>query len=253
MNEKSLLKHKLISINISLGNFEAFIKKIVDLGQKKQSTYVCVANVHMCIETYRNSAFADIVNHADITTPDGMPLVKALKWLYGVVQEKVSGPDLMPKVLKAAEQEGLKVYFYGSTQPILEKLDAFCMDHYPNLSLAGVYSPPFRVLTDAENQEDIKRINDSDANIVFVALGCPKQERWMASMKDKINAVMIGVGGAFPMLVGVEKRAPLWMQHNGLEWFYRLIQDPRRLFKRYLVTNTAFLYLVFKEKLKFIR
>ncbi|MDP1817333.1 MAG: WecB/TagA/CpsF family glycosyltransferase [Leadbetterella sp.] len=253
MNEKSLLKHKLISINISLGNFETFIKKIVDLGQKKQSTYVCVANVHMCIETYRNSAFADIVNHAVITTPDGMPLVKALKWLYGVVQEKVSGPDLMPRVLKAAEQEGLKVYFYGSTQPILEKLDAFCMDHFPNLSLAGVYSPPFRVLTDAETLEDIKRINDSDANIVFVALGCPKQERWMASMKGKINAVMIGVGGAFPMLVGVEKRAPLWMQHNGLEWFYRLIQDPQRLFKRYLVTNTSFLYLVFKEKLKFVR
>lgn len=253
MNEKSLLKHKLISINISLGKFETFIKKIVDLGQKKQSAYVCVANVHMCIETYRNSGFADIVNHSDITTPDGMPLVKALKWLYGIAQDKVSGPDLMPKVLKVAEQKGLKVYFYGSTLPILEKLDTFCMDHYPNLSLVGVYSPPFRVLTEAETLEDIKRINDSGANIVFVALGCPKQERWMATMKGKINAVMIGVGGAFPMLVGVEKRAPLWMQNNGLEWFYRLIQDPQRLFKRYLVTNTAFLYLIFKEKLKFVR
>lgn len=253
MKKISLLKHKLITINISLGNFETFIKKIIELGQKKQSSYVCVANVHMCIETYRSSEFANIVNQSDITTPDGMPLIKALKWLYGVVQEKVSGPDLMPKVLEAAEQQGLKVYFYGSTLPILEKLDAFCMGHYPNLSLAGVYSPPFRVLTDDETKEDIKRINESGANIVFVALGCPKQERWMASMKGKINAVMIGVGGAFPMLVGVEKRAPLWMQQNGLEWFYRLIQDPQRLFKRYLVTNTAFLYLIFKEKLKSIR
>lgn len=253
MKKISLLKHKLITINISLGNFETFIKKIIELGQKKQSSYVCVANVHMCIETYRSSEFANIVNQSDITTPDGMPLIKALKWLYGVVQEKVSGPDLMPKVLEAAEQQGLKVYFYGSTLPILEKLDAFCMGHYPNLSLAGVYSPPFRVLTDDETKEDIKRINESGANIVFVALGCPKQERWMASMKGKINAVMIGVGGAFPMLVGEEKRAPLWMQQNGLEWFYRLIQDPQRLFKRYLVTNTAFLYLIFKEKLKSIR
>ena len=250
---KSLFKQKLLSMNISLGNGETFVKKIIELGKMKNSSYVCVANVHMCIETYRNSEFAAIVNHSDITTPDSMPLIKALKWIHGVDQEKVSGPDLMPKVLAAAEKEGQRVYFYGSTPSILEKLDTYCMDHYPNLSIAGVYSPPFRKLSDAELQEDADRINESGANIVFVALGCPKQERWMASMKGKINAAMIGVGGAFPILVGVEKRAPLWMQNNSLEWFYRLIQNPQRLFKRYLVTNTSFLYLIFREKLKYVR
>ena len=113
-----------------------------------------------------------------------------------------------------------------------------------------MHSPPFRVLTEAETETEIQQINASGANMILVALGCPKQERWMANMKGKINAVMVGVGGAFPMLVGIQKRAPLWMQKNSLEWFYRLVQEPRRLFKRYFITNSLFIVLIIKGKIQ---
>lgn len=247
-----MIHQQLIKLNLSLGSFQDFVNNIVALGQRKASSYVCVANVHSCIETYQDATFAQVVNQADIVTPDGMPLVKALAWLYGIKQDKVSGPDLMPVLLQASEKQGLKVYFYGSTDEVLDKLKDFCQVNYPKLSIAGMYSPPFRVLTEAETQTEIQQINESGANIVLVALGCPKQERWMANMKGKINAVMVGVGGAFPMLVGVQKRAPLWMQRNSLEWFYRLAQEPRRLFKRYFITNNLFIFLVFKEKMKLL-
>jgi N-acetylglucosaminyldiphosphoundecaprenol N-acetyl-beta-D-mannosaminyltransferase len=176
-------------------------------------------------------------------------LVFGLKWLYGIEQDKVSGPDLMPSLLAEAEKQQLRVFFYGATQTVLNQLIEYCQQKYPDLKIAGAISPPFRVLNKAEEIADINAINRSKANLVFVALGCPKQEIWMSRMKGEIQAVMLGVGGAFPMLVGVEKRAPKWMQENGLEWFFRLAQDPKRLFKRYLVTNSWFIYLLMKEKL----
>lgn len=242
--------HQLIKLNLSTGSFQDFVNNIVALGQRRASSYVCVANVHMCVETYQDATFAQVVNQADIVTPDGVPLIKGLQLLYGIHQERVAGPDLMPALLAELEKQGLKVYFYGSTNDVLEKLKDFCWANYPKLLIAGMHSPPFRVLTEAETQIKIQDINDSGANIVLVALGCPKQERWMATMKGKINAVMVGVGGAFPMLVGVQKRAPLWMQRNSLEWFYRLAQEPRRLFKRYFITNSLFILLIIKEKAK---
>lgn len=247
-----MFSQKLITINLSLGNFKDFVKNIIDLGRIRQSSYVCVANVHMCVETYQDSTFAQTVNLADIVTPDGVPLIKALKLLHDINQERVAGPDLMPALLKEAESQGLNVYFYGSTDDVLGKLKGFCQENYPKLSIAGMHSPPFRTLTENEKQIEIQNINDAKANIVLVALGCPKQERWMADMKGKINAVMVGVGGAFPMLVGVQKRAPLWMQKNSLEWFYRLAQEPRRLFKRYFITNSLFILLIIREKVKLL-
>lgn len=238
----------IIKLNLSLGSFQDFVKNIIALGKQKQSSYVCVANVHMCIETYKNDSFANIVNGADLVTPDGKPLVFGLKWLYGIEQDKVSGPDLMPSLLAEAEKQQLRVFFYGATQTVLNQLTEYCQQKYPDLKIAGAISPPFRALNKAEEIANINAINRSKANLVFVALGCPKQEIWMSRMKGEIQAVMLGVGGAFPMLVGVEKRAPKWMQENGLEWFFRLAQDPKRLFKRYLVTNSWFIYLLMKEK-----
>lgn len=245
-----MTKQQLISFNLSLGSYASFVDKILALGAIRQSSYVCVANVHMCIEAYQDSVFCRLVNDADLVTPDGKPLVASLKWLYGIKQDKVSGPDLMPSLLVAAEKEGQRVFLYGATPNVLEAVVAYCTQKYPNLIVAGAISPPFRVLSETEQAQDIQTINDSGANLVFVALGCPKQEKWMASMKGKIHAVMLGVGGAFPMLVGAEKRAPKWMQENGLEWFYRLCQDPKRLFKRYLITNSLFSILLIREKFK---
>lgn len=247
-----MTKQQLISFNLSLGSYPSFVSRILALGAVRQSSYVCVANVHMCIESYQNPAFCQLVNEADLVTPDGKPLVAGLKWLYRIEQDKVSGPDLMPSLLAAAETQGQRVFLYGATPNVLEAVVTYCSQKYPSLVVAGAISPPFRVLSETEQAQDIQTINDSGANLVFVALGCPKQEKWMASMKGKIHAVMLGVGGAFPMLVGAEKRAPKWMQENSLEWFYRLIQDPKRLFKRYFVTNSMFIYLVLKEKIKIL-
>ncbi|RYU93730.1 WecB/TagA/CpsF family glycosyltransferase [Emticicia agri] len=241
---------KLISINISLGKYQEFIANIIDLGKIHKSSYVCVTNVHVCIEAFKSKDFANAINNADIVTPDGMPLVKGLKLLYGINQDKVSGPDLMPSLLEEMEKQNLKAFFYGSTNEVLSDLTYFCKKKYTNLNIVGTISPPFRTMSDTELEEDVRKINESKANIVFVALGCPKQERWIASMKGRVNAVMIGVGGAFPMLAGKEKRAPTWMQKNMLEWVYRLVQDPKRLFKRYLITNSYFIVLLAKEKLK---
>ncbi len=238
---------KVISLNITRGLYVSFIERVMELGTKRISSYVCVANVHMCIEAYQDQQFVQIVNHANVVTPDGMPLVKALKLLYGIRQDRVAGMDLLPDLLKESEEKQVKVFFYGGTQTMLDKTEEYCRQYYPQLNIAGMISPPFRSLTQEEDQEYINIINECSAGFVFVALGCPKQEKWMASMKGRINACMIGIGGALPVMIGMQKRAPGWMQRASLEWLFRLAQEPKRLFKRYAVTNTIFLYLLFKQ------
>jgi N-acetylglucosaminyldiphosphoundecaprenol N-acetyl-beta-D-mannosaminyltransferase len=244
-------KHSLISIDLSLGHYTDFIDEIIRLANKDEcSEYVCVANVHMLVETYKNREFAKTVNNSIITTPDGVPLTWGLKWLYGIKQERVSGMDLLPDLLRAASQQRIPVFFYGGTQKILEKTREHIAKFYSGIPYTGIYSPPFRTLMPEEEQGIIHTINASGAKIVFVSLGCPKQECWMASMKDRIKGVMVGIGAALPVLAGIQKRAPRWMQTSGLEWLFRLFQEPGRLFKRYLVTNSIYIYVLLKAKMK---
>jgi len=245
-----LSKEKILSLNISKGSHSEFVDTILDLGRKKKPSYVCIANAHMLVEAHLSESFQKIVNNADIVTPDGMPLAKAFGMLHGIEQDRVDGMSLLPTLLEKATEQNQSVYFYGSSSKIIELTSNFIKENYPNLNVVGMYSPPFRWLTEGEEEKILGNIANSGANMVFVALGCPKQERWMSEMKHRIPAVMIGVGGALPVLVGLQKRAPVWMQKNSLEWLYRLMQEPRRLFKRYLVTNSIFLYLLFKEKAK---
>ncbi|MAZ25761.1 MAG: glycosyltransferase [Cytophagaceae bacterium] len=240
-------KKRLININISTGKYSSFIKELLEMAASGDSMYVCVANVHMLIEAQRDKAFEAIINNAYMVTPDGMPLSWSLDMIYGVKQDRVAGMDLLPDLLQASAETNLPVFFYGGSQNMLDKTEIFCKTTFPDLKIAGMYSPPFRPLTAEEEEENIYRINKSGARFVFVILGCPKQEKWMASMYGKINACMIGVGGALPVMIGIQKRAPNWMQEGSLEWFYRFMQEPKRLFKRYALTNTLFIYLVFKE------
>ena len=221
----------------------------------RQSNYACVANVHMLVEAYRNPSFAEVVKNAKSVAPDGMPLVWALRLLYGIKQERVAGMDLMPDLLHKLETTKLSAFFYGGTEELLYRTKGFIQKKYPCLNVAGMYSPPFRPLVKEEENGIAAMINNSGAHVVFVALGCPKQEKWMASMRGKIKAVMIGIGGALPVMVGMQSRAPKWMQKYGLEWLFRLMQEPKRLFKRYAVTNSVFLYLLMKEYMaqKFFR
>jgi N-acetylglucosaminyldiphosphoundecaprenol N-acetyl-beta-D-mannosaminyltransferase len=240
---------KIITLNISTGVYKDFITNIIQLAKARTSSYVCVANVHMLVEAHKDEDFANIVNSADIITPDGMPIAKAFIPLYKTNQNRVAGMTLLPDLLRQAEQDGLGVFFYGGTDEMLNVTKEYCAQHYPNLIISGAYSPPFRPLTPQENLEVVQMINGGGSQLVFVALGCPKQEKWMAAMKGKVNACMVGIGGALPVMVGLQKRAPRWMQKASLEWLYRLGQEPGRLFKRYAVTNSIFMYLLLKTML----
>ncbi|NNV54912.1 WecB/TagA/CpsF family glycosyltransferase [Limnovirga soli] len=245
-----MMKKQLISLQISIASFKQVIDEIIILATKKQSAYVCIANVHMLVEAHNDAAFADIVNSADMVTPDGMPLAKSIKWLYGIKQDRVAGMDVLPAVIEEAISKNLPVFFYGGSSQMLERTKAYIDTIYPQLQVGGMISPPFRPLTTEETEQDIAAINQSGAQIVFVVLGCPKQEKWMHSMRGRIHAVMLGIGGALPVMVGMQKRAPVWVQKSSLEWLYRLCQEPRRLFKRYATTNTVFMWLLGKALLQ---
>jgi N-acetylglucosaminyldiphosphoundecaprenol N-acetyl-beta-D-mannosaminyltransferase len=240
-------KTTLMGFPLSLGSYAEFVDGICDLAGRKTSAYVCVANVHMFVEASMDQKFSEIIEQASIVTPDGKPLTWALYATRGLRQERAAGMDLLPELLNAAADRGLRVYFYGSTPEVLARTREFMERHHPTTAIAGMYSPPFRPLTADEEADVAETINHSGAHLVFVVLGCPKQELWMASMKGRVQATMIGVGGALPVLIGDQRRAPRWMQRAGLEWFYRLTQDPRRLFKRYFVTNTLFVCWTVRE------
>ena len=242
-------KRKIISIYISEISYKDSLNRIIELARQKKSSYVCIANVHMLVEANKDKEFANVVNNADLVTADGMPIVKSMKSLYGIKQDRIAGMDLLPDIMKASEKNQLSVFFYGSTTEVLNLIKNKIGTDFPHLITAGFYSPPFRDITEKEENDIINLIGKSKANIVFVGLGCPKQEKWMAKMKGKINSAMIGVGGAFQVYSELQKRAPKWMQKNGLEWLFRFFQDPKRLWKRYLTTNTSFIYLFLKHKL----
>ncbi|MBB1286135.1 WecB/TagA/CpsF family glycosyltransferase [Flavisolibacter sp. BT320] len=240
-------KTQLLNFPLSLGSYSSFIEDIIASARLKQSRYTCVANVHMLIEAYRNPSFAELIQKADRVAPDGMPLVWGLRLVYGIKQERVAGMDLLPDLLQRLEDEEISPFIYGGSPEMLQRTKDYFIQKFPSLKLAGLYSPPFRSLTPEEECAVVNMINESGAGVVFVVLGCPKQEKWMAAMRGRVTATMIGIGGALPVLIGIQRRAPKWMQRLGLEWFYRLMQEPKRLFKRYALTNSAFIYLLMRE------
>jgi len=242
-----LQKKRVVSLDVHCGAYAEFVAEVIRLAKAQESSYMCLANVHMCGEAWKDKEFGDIVSNADIVAPDGKPLAIALKLLYGVNQPRVAGMDLLTGLLSEAEQKGIGIYFYGSTKDVLSRVCTSIKREYPDLNISGYHSPPFRSLTDEEKRQDIDRINKSGAKMVLVALGCPLQERWMAANKGEVRAVMVGLGWAFSVYAGLQKRAPVWMQQWALEWLYRLSQEPRRLFMRYLVTNSLFVFLFVRQ------
>lgn len=220
--------------------WEQTIRQIAAWAAARESRYVCICNVHSVVTTTRDVEFKIAVNNADMATPDGAPIAWALRRLGHAGQERINGPDLMLKYLAEAERRDQVVFFYGSTERTLSRLRLALARRFPLLRVGGAYAPPFRPLTCEEDDAVVDMINDSGAHVVFVGLGCPKQEKWMAEHRGRVRAVMIGVGAAFDYHSGVVRRAPLWWQKHGLEWLYRLGSEPRRLFKRYMVTNALF-------------
>lgn len=242
----------IFGLQINLIGYERAMEQVKGLGWEHQPSYACFANVHMLAEARKDPMFAKQVNSATLVLADGVPLTRACSLLYGKQQSRIAGMDFMPSLLASmnADSRPFRVFFYGSTLDVLESLVKQVQRRYKNVKIAGVLSPPFRPLTEAEINTDIEIINQSGAHVVFVGLGCPKQEKWMAAHHQKINAVLLGVGGVFPVAAGFQKRAPSFMQKAGLEWFYRFLQEPRRLFKRYLVTNSLFIGLLVKALAK---
>ena len=237
----------ILKTDIAVAN----MPKVVDylcrnIGDIK-GKYICVSNVHTTVMAFRDEAYRCVQNGALLALPDGKPLsmVSRRRGFRGA--KRVPGPDLMAEMFKISAEKGFKHYFYGSTEETLAKLKENLEKEYPGIDIAGMYSPPFRPLTDEEDAECIKRINESGADFIWVGLGAPKQEKWMAAHENKVNGLMLGVGAGFDFHAGTVKRAPKWIQELCLEWLYRLFQDPKRLFKRYLSTNLTFIIECAKE------
>jgi len=222
-------------------SFDGALNRVMSWGHARESRFVALANVHVVVTASRDPGFAAAVASADMTLPDGAPIAWMLRKLGVVGQSRVCGPDLTWALLARCEMESLPVYFFGSSPETLAKLSEQIEAVFPGLQVRGYDAPPFRPLTAQEDADAIDRINTSGAGLVFVGLGCPKQEYWMQANSATINAVMLGVGAAFDFHAGTVARAPMWMRNCGLEWLHRMASEPRRLAKRYLVTNSLFL------------
>ncbi len=250
-NETTLIEKKVeghvLGVRIDAITWPVAIRRILTWALVRESRYVAICNVHVTVTAAGNPEFHKVIEGADMVTPDGAPVAWMLRRLGFTDQSRISGPDLMWQLLERCAEERVPVYFYGSTDAVLERLRMKMLADFPGLLLGGTESPPFRPLTCKEDESAIERINNSGAGIVFVGLGCPKQEQWMGTHRGKVKAVMIGVGAAFDFHAGTAKRAPEWMQNNSLEWLHRLANEPRRLWKRYLVSNTIFIWNAFLQ------
>jgi N-acetylglucosaminyldiphosphoundecaprenol N-acetyl-beta-D-mannosaminyltransferase len=225
-------------------------REILRWARNGESRYVCVATVNNVIEAYDDPDYGAIMEAADLVTPDGMPLVWGLRLLGVATATRVYGPDLTPVVCQLAADHGVPVGLYGGSQDVLEALTARLEQRFPGLKLAYRASPPFRPPTAGEERRTLEDLERSGARILFVGLGTPKQERWMAAHRREVNAVMLGVGAAFDFLAGRKRQAPRLLQRLGLEWLYRLVHEPRRLWRRYLYRNPRFVVLFTAQLLR---
>lgn len=243
-----LLYTEILKTNINVLSMEQTVEYLDSHLEELRGEYVCVSNVHTTVMAYRDEEYRKVQNGSALNLPDGKPLSITQRKHGYEKAGRVPGPDLMLLIFALSEERGYRHFFYGSTQETLDKLVVNLKQKYPKLQIADSYSPPFRPLTEEEDREIIDRINNAKSDFIWVGLGAPKQEKWMAAHKHKVSGVMLGVGAGFDFHAGTVKRAPKWIQELCGEWFWRMLQDPKRLLPRYLDTNTAFLYYLWKER-----
>jgi N-acetylglucosaminyldiphosphoundecaprenol N-acetyl-beta-D-mannosaminyltransferase len=240
----------IFGVGVSAINMPMALDTIEEWIARREPHYVCVTGVHGVMESQRDEALRRIHNAAGLVTPDGMPLVWRNHQMGFRHVERVYGPDLMLAVCEHAAQRGYRHFFYGGAPGVAEKLAVRLQARFPGLRVAGLYAPPFRPLTAEEDNQVTQRINAAQPDIVWVGISTPKQEHWMAEHVGRLSApVLVGVGAAFDFHAGLKKQAPRWMQQNGLEWFFRLLTEPRRLWRRYLINNSWFLWLTLCQAL----
>lgn len=238
---------KILRTNISVTDMQGTIAYLTENLEALRGKYICVSNVHTTVLSFRDEEYRKVQNSASMALPDGKPLSIVSRRRGFTDAQRVPGPDLMPKIFEISGEKGYRHYFYGGKRETLKKLKDALKKKYPDLIIAGMYSPPFRPLSEEEDVAVIKKINDAKPDFIWIALGAPKQEKWMYDHRDKVTGVMLGVGAAFDFIAGTVKRAPGWMQEMCLEWLYRILQDPVRLIPRYLGTNLSFLWNVGRE------
>lgn len=238
---------EILKTNINVINMQETVKYLDEYLEELRGKYICVSNVHTTVTAYRDEAYRTVQNGCALNLPDGKPLSIVQKRRGFSGAGRVPGPDLMPEIFALSERRGYTHYFYGGKQATLDALEGKLREQFPKLSIVGMYSPPFRPLTEEEDLEAVKRINEAHPDFIWVGLGAPKQERWMAEHEGRVCGVMLGVGAGFDFHAGTVKRAPKWMQESCMEWLYRMFQDPKRLVSRYLDTNFSFLWYLRKE------
>jgi len=245
-----VIKHgSVIGSSITIGSVNLIADTLVCEANSSNHVHVCIANVHMVVTAKKNESLRSAMEAAAIVSSDGMPLVWELRRQGFKEAQRVSGPDFMLELCKRAQSEMLPVYFYGGSPEVIDAMRGKLEEQFPDLIIAGVEPPPMLPEQPEVDLDVVEKINSSGAKIVFVGLGCPKQELWMHAYSPHIPAVLIGVGAAFDFFAGTVKRAPLWMQECGLEWLFRLCSEPRRLWKRYLVTNSLFIWYSVLERI----
>ena len=246
----SQLRVNILGVGISAINMDTAMDTIEGWITHGDPSYVCVTPVHSLMEYRRDPDLRRICSASGLTTPDGMPLVWVCRLKGHRHVERVYGPDLMLALCERSATRGYRHFFYGGAEGVPEQLAANLQHRFPGLAVAGTYSPPFRPLTAEEDDQAVDMINGTNPDVVWIGLGSPKQERWMASHAGHVKApAIIGVGAAFDFLTGRKRQAPHWMQRSGLEWLFRLLTEPRRLWRRYLVNNPLFVLLVLGQAL----
>jgi exopolysaccharide biosynthesis WecB/TagA/CpsF family protein len=235
-------KYDLFGVQVSATDYNELVDTVARAALACVPAVVSLHAVHAIVESIRDSRLLEKVNRFDAVGPDGHPVRWALNDLHGLkLKDRVYGPELMLRLCARASHDSIPIYLYGSTRVVIDQLQQQLKARFPSLSIAGAESPPFRPLTPEEDAEVVRRINTSGARIVFVGLGCPKQDHFAADHAQRIQAVQVCVGAAFEFHAGTKGMAPKWMQHRGLEWVYRLLSEPRRLWRRYAFTNSTFL------------
>jgi N-acetylglucosaminyldiphosphoundecaprenol N-acetyl-beta-D-mannosaminyltransferase len=236
-------RRQILGMRVDATSYRQAADQVMHWASDGESRYVSVASVHTVMEAHDSPTFQRIVNQSDLVTPDGMPLVWGLRLLGVPSASRVYGPDLTPVVCRQAADEGIPVGFYGGAPAVVARMIDNLTARYPRLPIIYHHSLPFRPLQPEEAAQEIKDIRASGARILFVGLGCPKQERWMAERRGAIPAVMLGVGAAFDFLAGTKAQAPATVQAMGLEWLFRMATEPRRPWRRYLYNNPRFVGL----------
>ena len=241
-------KFNVFGIGVSSTSYREALEVVINAAKQKTSLCITHLAVHGLVTSARDEHLKNIINKFDIVAPDGQPVKNALNLLYKTkLIDRVCGPLFILLVCERAAAEGIGVYLYGSQLRVVQKLRDNLLKKYTKLRIVGSEPSIFRPLTADEDKVLVENINNSKAGIVFIGLGCPLQERFAYEHRNKIQAVQICVGAAFDFHAGEKKIAPRWMQKYSLEWMFRLLQEPRRLFKRYLVTNTLFLFFLFSQ------